>query len=206
MINIAIAKGYLWDQAYDYLLRLGLSFPYNIADTRKLSVVDSTQCVTLFCVRSWDVPTYVEQGAADLGIVGKDVLYEQQPNIMELLDLKFGGCQLVLAGPNPQETLSHGMRVATKYTHSTLTYFRKLGLTVKPIALYGAIELAPNTGLADIICDLTATGSTLRDNGHHILDTVFDSTARLIANVASMHNEYSEIMDIAARLSRIVDA
>lgn len=195
LITIACAKGYLWKKSLDYLNDMGYQFENDLSDSRQLSTMDTTGQIKLMKVRPWDVPVYVEQGAADIGVVGKDVLIEQNPDVLELLDLKYGDCRLVLAGPKELKDryLSHNIRVATKYENATFKYFQEKSLRCIPIKLYGAMELAPMTGVADIICDLTATGQTLVENQLVEYDEVFYSSARLISNRASMMTKHNEI-------------
>ncbi len=195
MITIACAKGYLWKKSMDYLNDMGYQFDNDLSDSRQLSTMDTSGQLKLMKVRPWDVPVYVEQGAADIGVVGKDVLIEQNSDVLELLDLKYGDCRLVLAGPKAfkDRYLSHNVRVATKYENATFAYFQQKSLRCIPIKLYGAMELAPMTGVADIICDLTATGQTLVENQLVEYDEVFYSSARLIANRVSMMTKYDEI-------------
>ena len=194
-LTIACAKGYLWKKALAYLTNMGISFDNDLSESRQLSTIDTTGRVQLMKVRPWDVPVYLQEGAADIGVVGKDVLMEQLPDLIELLDLKFGDCRLVIAGPEAlkEKYLFHNIRVATKYDQSTITYFQKKSIRCVPIKLYGAMELAPMTGVADIICDLTATGQTLKENGLVEYDEVFFSTARLVANRASMLTRHADI-------------
>ena len=204
MITIACAKGYLWDTALEYLSGQGIEFDNDLSESRQLSTIDRSGRIQLMKVRPWDVPVYVEEGAADLGIVGKDVLFEQQPDVMELLDLNFGACRLVIAGPEELKVsyLSHNIRVATKYEYSTLKYFQKKSIRCIPIKLYGAMELAPLTGVADIICDLSASGQTLVENGLVEYDEVFYSTARLVANKVSMMTKYDDILTLYEGFTR----
>ncbi|MGE4169815.1 MAG: ATP phosphoribosyltransferase [Candidatus Margulisiibacteriota bacterium] len=207
MITIAIAKGYLYNEAVNLFEKLGYHFPDN--DERQLYVDEAQGRLRLLRIRPWDVTVYVSQGAADLGVVGKDVLLEKpEEPVIQLLDLKFGNCSLVLAGPNPMnaDQLTHNLHVATKYPHCTEAYFRKRGLSVNLIKLYGAVELGPHTGLSDLICDLTATGRTLKENHLHIIDTVFSSTAHLVANPVSFKTEHKAILELVARLSTVVPA
>ncbi len=195
LITVACAKGYLWEKALGYLKQMGYTFENDLSDSRQLSTLDTTGTLKLMKVRPWDVPVYLEQGAADIGVVGKDVLHEQQPDVIELIDLKFGDCRLVLAGPEHlrDKYLFHNVRVATKYDQSTFNYFQKKAIRCVPIKLYGAMELAPLTGVADIICDLTATGQTLKENHLVEYDQLFYSTARLVANRVSMMTKHSQI-------------
>ena len=149
------------------------------------------------------MPAYVTEGAADIGIVGQDVLLEQQPDVFVLKDLQFG-CKLVVAGPDniSIDALPQYSRVATKYPASTARYFNKIGKKVSITKLYGAIELGPLTGLCDVICDLTATGKTLEEHELHVLDTVFESTAHLIANKVGMKIHYDKIKSLTESLER----
>lgn len=199
---MAVAKGYIWDETEAFLKQLGWSFDTDLSKSRQLWTYEKQQDIKVLLVRSWDVPTYVAEGAVDIGIVGKDVLIEQKPDVLELLDLKYGACELVIAA---LENINLNMmqpyqRVATKYINSTKTFFKDQGLLVQPIKLAGAIELAPITGIADMICDLTATGTTLRENGLTIIETVFKSTARLIANPISMRTYNSKIASLVEQL------
>ena len=144
--------------------------------------------------------------AAHCGIVGKDVLIEQEPKITEISDLKFGHCNLVLAGPkpcNPQD-LPQNLKIATKFWNSSIQYFHKKNLNIHPIKLYGAIELAPLMGLSDMICDLSVTGSTLKAHNLHIIDTIFSSTARLIANNTAFKTHYKDILNLNEQFKDIL--
>ena len=157
-------------------------------------------------VRPTDVPVYVEMGAADCGVVGKDVLWETDRECYELVDLHFGACRLVLAAPL-DSPLGQGpwpphLRVATKYPHAARTYFEAQGITAELIKLYGSVELAPLTGLADAILDITATGTTLRVNGLREIAEAGRSTARLIANRASLKTRSAAVNGLAADLRR----
>ena len=139
-------------------------------------------------------------------MVGKDVLVEKEENVTELYDLKFGYCRLVIAGLTPlldPKHFPHDLRVATKYPHSSEAYFKKKGIKVNLLKLYGAVELAPLTGLADVICDLVATGKTLEENNLGIIDTVYDSTARLVANTIALRTHYTWITYLVDALERL---
>lgn len=194
-ITIAVPKGYLFQETITILKKAGIHFNDTLKDSRKLFTYDSTKTYKMILVRPWDVPAYVEQGAADFGVVGRDVLNEHSADVLILNDLGFGGCRLVIAGNQDQNinTLPHNCKVVTKYPNSTASYFNRLGKKVRIIKLYGAIELGPLTGLSDVICDLTATGSTLAEHDLKVLDTVFESTAHLIANPIGMRSYYKEI-------------
>ena len=200
---IAAAKGYLLSEALAKFAALDIHFKDDLRTSRKLSTEDTTGRLVLLQVRPWDVPTYVENGAADLGIAGLDVLDEKPEPVLRLIDLKYGACKLVLAGPPGCDALSrHNIRVATKYPSITSSYFNKRGIKAQLIKLYGSIELAPITGLSDIISDLTATGATLKENNLDILETLLESSAHLITNAGSLRWRHAEITALSARLSQ----
>jgi ATP phosphoribosyltransferase len=162
-------------------------------------------------VRAQDVPTYVEHGCADLGVVGKDTLLEQGCDLYEPLDLRFGYCRLMVAEP---KTLREGddpaswsnIRIATKYPNITERYFAAKGVQVEVIKLYGSIELAPLVGLAERIVDLVSTGGTLRENGLVEVETICDVTSRLIVNRASLKTKHRRIAAIIEGLERVVES
>ncbi|MBI5197821.1 MAG: ATP phosphoribosyltransferase, partial [Nitrospirae bacterium] len=166
------------------------------------------ESIQFMILRAFDVPTYVEYGAADLGVVGKDMLLEQEKDLYEPLDLKFGRCSLVVAGPmgtyRPGEIEWTRVRVATKYPRLTEKYFSGRGVHAEIIKLYGSIELAPLAGLSEIIVDLSATGRTLKENRLEILDTIFESTARLIVNRASLKLKFARIQQVIRLLKEAV--
>jgi ATP phosphoribosyltransferase len=165
--------------------------------------------VRVILVRPADVPAYVDHGAADLGIVGKDILWETPGAHYELVDLKFGGCRLVLAVPvastlNGPETWPPQLRVATKYPRTASAWFEARGQAVEVVQLRGSVELAPQVGLADAIVDLTATGRTLKENRLRIAATLGASTARLIANHASLKTRTEAVQAAVGRLRKAV--
>lgn len=190
-ITIALPKGRPFGPTVALLERAGLAGPrLRNEESRSLVITDEALGMRYIISRPGDVPTFVEHGAADLGIVGKDVLMEGRGQVYELLDLKYIFCRFVLAAPagsDPAALLdgSAHRRVATKYTHVAEEYFRRRGLQVETIYLGGSVEVAPLVGLADMIVDITETGRTLRENNLVVLDTIADSTARLIANRAA---------------------
>jgi ATP phosphoribosyltransferase len=160
--------------------------------------------------RPTDVPVYVEMGACDCGVVGKDILWESSRDCYELVDLRFGGCRLVLAAPQGSR-LARGqwppsLRVATKYPHAARRFFDRAGVVAELIKLHGSIELAPATGLADAVLDITATGRTLRANRLVEVAEAGRSTARLIVNQASLKTRAAEVDQLATALRRAVDA
>lgn len=197
-IRIAVPKGAIFEDALRALGAAGLPVEVLRDNGRKLVYrVEGTEFVIS---RPTDVPVFVEHGAADLGIVGKDVLEEKQPNVMELKDLGTGACRMILAAPEDRadevrESIAHAevVRVATKFPNTARRYFEGIGRQAEVIALHGSIELAPLVGLAECIVDLTATGTTLRENHLEILDDISSSTARVIANRGSYRLRHAEI-------------
>jgi len=187
-LTIAVPRGALMGGTLDLLDALGVDTSEVRANDRKL-LFESVGIVTM---RPSDVPTYVEAGAADIGIAGKDVLMEQAGrDVYELLDLGFGRCEMVLASQAGEDPAAEAlrrlgiMRVATKYSRIATRYFEDTGRQAEIVEVKGSVELAPLTGLVDAIVDLTATGTTLRENGLVIRETIAQSTARLIANPVS---------------------
>ena len=202
---LACAKGYLLKEAIPLFDALGIQFDEPLLETRKLAIDSVDGTIRILQIRPWDVPVYVQSGCADLGIVGYDVLHEHHTPLNRLLDLNFGACQLVIAGqPLLNYKAIRRLSVATKYPFSTELFFRSQGIKVELIKLYGAIELAPITGLSDVICDLTATGTTLRENHLDILDTVLESTANLVANPFSLKTRYRDILDLVNRFKTVL--
>ncbi len=189
-LTIALSKGKLLEPALALFKRVGLA-PKDIApDSRRLIFEHPAGGTTLMIIRPSDVPTYVEYGAVDAGIVGADVLLEQATDVYEPLDLRFGACRLAVAAPESavKRNGRHGtrLRVATKYPNLTERYFTQKGIPIEIIKLYGSVELAPLVGLADRIVDLVASGKTLRAHNLVLTDVIAESTARLIVNRASL--------------------
>jgi ATP phosphoribosyltransferase len=202
-VSIALPTGVLMQDALGLLTRTRLVSLSAEELGRQLMVEGSGARVIL--VRPADVPAYVDHGAADLGIVGKDILWESPGSHYELVDLKFGGCRLVLAVPeasslNGQETWPPLLRIATKYPRTTAAWFEQRGQAVEVVRLHGSVELAPQVGLVDGIVDLTATGRTLRENGLRIASVLGSSTARLIANQASMKTRTAAVQSVVAKV------
>ena len=187
LLRVAVPKGAIFEDALRAFAGAGLPVDVLREDGRKLFY--EAEGIEFIVCRPSDVPVYVEYGAADIGIVGKDVLEEQKPNVVELKDLGTGWCRMILAAPagstdEVREAIEHAevVRVATKYPRTARRYFEGIGRQAEIIALHGSIELAPLVGLAECIVDLTATGTTLRENNLTVLDEISSSTARLIAN------------------------
>ncbi|HMB36670.1 MAG TPA: ATP phosphoribosyltransferase [Methylomirabilota bacterium] len=195
-LTVALPKGRLLDPALQLLSSIGIKGLE--AETRRLLLTDTERDVRVIFLKPADIPTYVEYGAADLGIVGKDILAEQQPEVYEPVDLGFGFCRLVVAEPRAlwerdDPTKWSWVRVATKYPMLTEQYFSERGIQVEMIHLDGSIELAPLVGLAERIVDLVQSGETLRANGLVEVAEIMTSTARLIVNRASLKTEYARV-------------
>jgi ATP phosphoribosyltransferase len=186
-LRIAVPKGVIFEDALRALEGAGLPVEVLREDGRRL-LYEAAGTEFIVC-RPWDVPVYIEYGAADIGIVGKDVLEEGEPNVVELMNLGTGQVRMILAAPaerteEVRQAIEHAevVRVATKFPRTARRYFEGMGRQAEVIALHGSIELAPLVGLAECIVDLTETGTTLRENNLIVLDEISTSTARLIAN------------------------
>lgn len=185
-ITLAVAKGRLLRDTLPLLARIGIQPQADVDQTRKLIIETSQPQVRLLLIRATDVPTYVQWGAADLGITGKDTLLEHGgANLYEPLDLKLARCRLWVAGHPDTDTQAPRLRVASKYIRTSQAFFRARNQQIRLIKLYGSMELAPMVGLADAIVDLVESGNTLRANGLVPLEPICDISARLIANKAA---------------------
>ncbi len=200
-LTIALPKGRLLSSSVALLRKIGIRPEGLTANTRRLAF-GGGRAIRILIVRAVDVPTYVEQGAADLGIVGKDVLLEQGKDLYETLDLGFGRCRIVLARPQAERNgrPMGVMRIATKYPNVTENYFSRKGVPVEIIRLSGAIELAPSVGLAEGVVDLIETGRTLRQNRLAVVEEIAHCTARLVVNRASLKLKHQEIDILVRRL------
>ncbi|MDO5349155.1 MAG: ATP phosphoribosyltransferase [Lachnospiraceae bacterium] len=208
-ITIALAKGRLANKAMDLFDKIGISCEeMKDKNSRKLIFENPELGMRFFLAKANDVPTYVEYGAADIGIVGKDTILEEGRKLYEVLDLRMGKCRMCVCGPEAaRERLKHHelIRVATKYPHIAKDYFyNKKYQTVEIIKLNGSIELAPIVGLADVIVDIVETGSTLRENGLVVLEEVCDLSARMVVNQVSMKRENEKITQIIKGLQEIL--
>jgi ATP phosphoribosyltransferase len=202
-LRVAVPKGAIFEDALEALGRAGL--PVEVLKDNGRRLLYRGEETEFIISRPSDVPVFVEYGAADVGIVGKDVLEEQRPNVMELRDLGTGACRMVLAAPEGRaeeirRAISHAevVRVATKFPNTARRYFETLGRQAEIIELHGSVELAPLVGLAECIVDLSATGTTLRENHLVVLDEISYSTARLIANRGAYrlrHREVAALLD-----------
>ncbi len=193
-LTIAVSKGRIFKDALPLLAGAGI-VPVDDPETSRKLILDTTRDdVKLVLIRASDVPTYVDYGAADIGIAGKDVLMEYEGDgLYELLDLKIACCKLMVAGPEGSTTDSARLRIATKYVNSAKRYFADQGKQAELIKLYGSMELAPLVGLADHIVDVVDTGNTLRANGLVPLEHIADISSRLIVNKASMKMKHAAV-------------
>ena len=207
-ITIALPKGKLFDKAVNMLAKVGYSAENVVEDSRKLVISNEDTKVRFIIAKTVDVPTYVEYGAADIGIIGKDVLNEQGKDVVELLDLDFGRCRLMMAVPEAARRANltdyAHTRAATKYPNCAKRYFDKLGIQVELIKLNGSIELGPIVGLSESIVDIVETGTTLRENKLVEIDSLFTATARLIANRASFKLKFARLHKLVEDLRVVV--
>ncbi|MEZ4484620.1 MAG: ATP phosphoribosyltransferase [Syntrophotaleaceae bacterium] len=208
-ITFALPKGRIMQDSMELFGKIGITCPEMAGDSRKLVFENRESKFRFMAVRATDVPTYVEYGCADIGVVGKDTLLEQGKDLYEPLDLKFGYCRLVVAEPKAlleeeDPTSWSNIRVATKYPNVTERYFAARGVQVELIKLYGSIELAPLVGLAERIVDLVSTGATLRDNGMVEVETIAEITSRLIVNRASLKTKHERISRILTDLEQVI--
>lgn len=202
MLNIAMPKGRLGDRVYNMLKEAGYACPEMERPDRRLIFENPEVGVRYFWVKPSDVTIYVERGAADLGIAGKDILLENQPELYELLDLKTGICRMAVAGMKGfVDRRERKLRVATKFPHIAGSFYAEQSRDVELIKLNGSIELAPILGLSDVIVDIVETGKTLAENGLEVYDTVCPISARLVANPASYRFMKMEILKLTAKLA-----
>jgi ATP phosphoribosyltransferase len=231
MLVIALCKGRFLEPSLELLARAGIHFQEDVASSRKLIFNSDDQHFRAVLVKPADVPTYVEYGAADIGIAGRDVIMESRADLLQPLDLKFGYCKIAVAGVNgarggilgipgtdteflvlqkfgvcPQNSPpdSPTIRVATKYPRITMDYYNARGIPVEIIPLSGSIELAPLIGLADRIVDLVETGRTLKDNGLEIVEIIAESSARLLINRAGYQTKRDEVLHLIQALEKVI--
>lgn len=194
MLTIAVSKGRIYDDALPLLEEAGIVPLDDPQKSRKLILATTRPDVQLVIIRATDVPTFVEYGAADIGVAGKDVLLEHgAEGLYEPLDLGIAACRLMTATPKSMQELPKRLRVATKYVKTAQSYFASRGIQAEIIKLYGSMELAPLVGLADCIVDLVDTGNTLKANGLEPRDLIMDISSRLIVNKAAMKMKHQAI-------------
>jgi len=209
-LTIALPKGRILKEAAELFRAAGVDFSQIFQDKRKLISETLEEGLRFMIVRSQDVPTYVEYGAADMGIAGRDVLLEQGLDLYEPLDLEIGKCRMMIAEPKEVAGLDSPddwthMKIASKYPKITMKYFLEKGVQVEIIKLYGSIELAPLLGLSDRIVDLVETGETLKKNGMVEVETIMDISSKLVCNRASLKMKPKRIKELVERLAKAVE-
>ena len=201
MINIALPKGRLGEKVYQRLASAGYASKDILSDTRKLVFTSDDGYVSYFWVKPSDVAIYVEKGAADIGVVGKDILLEYKPDVYEILDLDMGKCKMAVAAKNGYvDDKSSTLKVATKFINIAKDYYEKQNRQIELIKLNGSIELAPILGMSDVIVDIVETGKTLKENDLSVIADICYISTRLIANKASYKFKKDEIDTIKERL------
>lgn len=202
MLNIALPKGRLGEKVYAMFEKAGFECPSIKEQNRKLIFENPEKKVRYFWVKPSDVAIYVERGAADIGVCGKDILLEYSPDIYELLDLGIGKCRMAVAAPKGfRDDTTRTLKVATKFSHIAGRYYRSMGRDIDIVHLNGSIEIAPILGLTDVIVDIVETGTTLKENNLEVYETVVPISARLIANKASFRFKGEEIEKIVTSFS-----
>ncbi len=206
MINVALPKGRLGEKVYSLLSSVGYKCDDYNPKSRKLIFRDAASDVSYFWVKPSDVAVYVELGAADVGVVGKDILDEYNPEVYELADLRLGKCRMCVAAKSDwQDDPTVPLRVATKFVHTAEKYYAEIGRDIEIIKLNGSIELAPVLGISDVIVDIVETGTTLKENDLRIFKEISAISARLIANKSSYKFRNEQIGKMADRLKGVIE-
>ncbi len=205
MLNIALPKGRLGDTVYAMFEAAGFECPSIKENNRKLIFENREKQVRYFWVKPSDVAIYVERGAADIGVAGKDILLEYAPDVYELLDLNLGKCRMAVAAPNEfKDDGQKTLKVATKFTNIAANYYASLGREIDIIKLNGSIEIAPILKLSDVIVDIVETGTTLKENNLEVKSTIVPISARLIANKSSFKFKGTDIENIVSSIKNQV--
>ena len=206
MLNIALPKGRLGEKVYAMFEAAGFECPSIKENNRKLIFENPEKQVRYFWVKPSDVAIYVERGAADIGVAGKDILLEYEPDVYELLDLNLGKCRMAVAAPADfRDNENRTLRVATKFTNIAAAYYAGIGRQIDIIKLNGSIELAPILGLSDVIVDIVETGTTLKENNLSVKQTILPISARLIANKASFQFKGAQIETLLCQVRNQVN-
>ena len=206
MLNIALPKGRLGEKVYAMFEAAGYECPSIKETNRKLIFENEEKQVRYFWVKPSDVAIYVERGAADLGVAGKDILLEYEPKVYELLDLQLGKCRMAVAAPADfHDDGERTLRVATKFTNIAANYYASIGREIDIIKLNGSIEIAPILGLSNVIVDIVETGATLKENNLTVRETILPISARLIANKSSFQFHSETVEEILQSLRKQVD-
>ncbi len=203
MLNVALPKGRLGEKVYAMFEAAGFPCPSILENSRKLIFENEAAGVRYFWVKPSDVAIYVERGAADVGVAGKDILLEYEPEVYELLDLDVGKCRMAVAAPKGwRDNAQYTLRVATKFSRIAQDYYASMGRDIDVIHLNGSIELAPILGLSDVIVDIVETGTTLRENDLEVVETIVPISARLIANKSSFRFKTGQIERLTGALAQ----
>jgi ATP phosphoribosyltransferase len=206
MLNIALPKGRLGEKVYGMFEKAGFECPSIKENNRKLIFENAEKGVRYFWVKPSDVSIYVERGAADIGVCGKDILEEYAPSVYELLDLKTGVCRMAVAAKKDfRDDNQRTLKVATKFVRCAKRFYESKGRDIDVIKLNGSIEIAPILGLSDVIVDIVETGTTLKENDLEVVETVFPISARLIANKSSFKFKTVEIERLISGVKALVD-
>lgn len=205
MLNIALPKGRLGERVYGMFEKAGYECPSVLENSRKLIFENKEKGVRYFWVKPSDVAIYVERGAADIGVAGKDILLEYKPDVYELLDLKTGICRMAVAAPkNFRDDTRRTLKVATKFANIAADYYAKQGRDIDIIHLNGSIEIAPILHLSDVIVDIVETGKTLKENDLEVIETVAPISARLIANKSAYKFNVQKIEEIVRSVKAVL--
>lgn len=203
MLNVALPKGRLGEKVYNMFEKAGFECPSIKENNRKLIFENPERQVRYFWVKPSDVAIYVERGAADIGVAGKDILLEYEPDVYELLDLDIGKCRMAVAAPKGfRDDRSKTLRVATKFSNIAQNYYAGQGRDIDIIHLNGSIEIAPILKLSDVIVDIVETGTTLKENNLEVFETVVPISARLIANKSGYRFKNEQIQKIVKAISQ----
>lgn len=204
IINVALPKGRLGEKVYDIFDKAGYSCPSILETNRKLIFESEENSVRYFWVKPSDVAIYVERGAADIGVAGKDILLEYEPDVYELLDLNMGKCRMCVAGPKGfRDNTARALRVATKFPNIAKQYYASQSRQIDIIKLNGSIELAPILKMSDVIVDIVETGTTLKENNLAVLEEILPISARLISNKVSYKFKNKEIMELCESINSV---
>ncbi len=209
MLTIALPKGRLGDDTQELMKKAGIIQDFIPKDSRKLIFKLNDQ-ISVLMVRAQDVATYVESGAADMGVVGKDVLIEHRTDVLELADLGFGYCKMVVAAKNSMTRdklfAPSFLKVGSKYANIAKRFFSNISIQSEIIKLYGSVELAAVIDMADCIVDIVSTGGTLKENGLKVIEEIFESTARLVCNRSSYYHQLRTIKDMVTKIEDVLAA
>lgn len=207
MLNVALPKGRLGEKVYKIFEQAGFPCPSILENSRKLIFENKDAGVRYFWAKPSDVAIYVERGAADIGVAGKDILLEYEPEIYELLDLNMGKCRMCVAARKDfKDDLNYTLKVATKFSNIARNYYASVGRDIDIIHLNGSIEIAPILGLSDVIVDIVETGTTLKENDLEVIETIVPISARLIANKSSFKFKQNQIEKIVREMSAQTEA